>query len=527
MIKYFASSILILFLSNEIKAQTTVNWADDIACIVYTHCGRCHNNENSLAAFPLISYQQMFGQRTAMMIYTQNMSMPPYLPITKHTRFAEEKNLTTEEIALIKDWVNSGAVQGDSTHAPTPPVFNISAGILTSPDVSVKIPTYVVPNTAVNFRQVFVLTPPLSSSKNIEAIEIAPGNPSAVYSVYVYADTSSTPLQLDNADAALGYTHFGGIGSNSAKPIFGWVPGSEPFYFPQGFGLHIDSGSRYIVQVEYAEDAGGKTDSTLLNIRYGSPSVREFRSLPLLSHNINLINGPLFIKADSVVSFEEIYNVTSDITLLSISPMLHNICKGFHVYSVSALNDTTDIIEIGNWNTVWSQGVYVFQYPLHIMSGSTLHAIAHFDNRFSNLNNPNNPLQNINAGVNENNEEMIFYFESTPYQIGDELIVMDTAPHMNHYLNCSPLHSPVNINEIIIHESLVSIYPNPTNNIVNINANEINSITIYNTLGEIIFSENKINTNELQINTSQWSKGIYSIQVNTKVKLINKKLIVN
>ena len=104
---------------------------------------------------------------------------------------------------------------------------------------------------------------------------------------------------------------------------------------------------------------------------------------------------------------------------------------------------------------------------------------------------------------------------------------MDTAPHMNHYLNCSPLHSPVNIKEIIVHESLVSIYPNPTNTIVNINANEINSVIIYNTLGQVVFTENKFNANELQVNISQWSKGIYSIQVNTKGQLINKKLIVN
>jgi hypothetical protein len=85
----------------------------------------------------------------------------------------------------------------------------------------------------------------------------------------------------------------------------------------------------------------------------------------------------------------------------------------------------------------------------------------------------------------------------------------------------------VGINEVENSNKFISIYPNPTNGIVNITTNGINELKIYNVLGELIYTETKIGTNELQINTSQWSKGIYTIQVNSKGNTINKKLIVN
>ena len=53
------------------------------------------------------------------------------------------------------------------------------------------------------------------------------------------------------------------------------------------------------------------------------------------------------------------------------------------------------------------------------------------------------------------------------------------------------------------------------------------SISIYNVLGEMIYTQNKTSTNSMQINTSQWSKGIYTVQVNSNNQSITKKLIVN
>jgi hypothetical protein len=85
----------------------------------------------------------------------------------------------------------------------------------------------------------------------------------------------------------------------------------------------------------------------------------------------------------------------------------------------------------------------------------------------------------------------------------------------------------VGVNELKNNNNSLTIYPNPTSNLVNIDAKDMTSISIYNVLGEMIYTQNKTSTNSMQINTSQWSKGIYTVQVNSNNQSITKKLIVN
>jgi hypothetical protein len=69
----------------------------------------------------------------------------------------------------------------------------------------------------------------------------------------------------------------------------------------------------------------------------------------------------------------------------------------------------------------------------------------------------------------------------------------------------------------------LSVYPNPsTNNITIQSSTELGSITIYNSLGEIVFQLKSKNTNE-QIDLSKFSSGVYTIEVQGKyLKLIRE-----
>ncbi len=79
---------------------------------------------------------------------------------------------------------------------------------------------------------------------------------------------------------------------------------------------------------------------------------------------------------------------------------------------------------------------------------------------------------------------------------------------------------------------LISIYPNPTSGIVNIQCNNDLrfKIEITNILGENIYTSNFI-TNNIGINLTQYGKGIYFIKLdfvdikNTLTKYNNYKLI--
>ncbi|MCK9255508.1 MAG: T9SS type A sorting domain-containing protein [Bacteroidales bacterium] len=70
------------------------------------------------------------------------------------------------------------------------------------------------------------------------------------------------------------------------------------------------------------------------------------------------------------------------------------------------------------------------------------------------------------------------------------------------------------------------VYPNPASNIVYVNSDfKINKLTIFNSLGQIVFSE-YYDKNIIELDISAFNKGVYFISCTDKEKLYYQKLIV-
>lgn len=75
-------------------------------------------------------------------------------------------------------------------------------------------------------------------------------------------------------------------------------------------------------------------------------------------------------------------------------------------------------------------------------------------------------------------------------------------------------------------ENSASIYPNPANNILNINAtSNINSVEVFNMMGQKVAAYDA-NDTYTQINTSNLINGMYLIRINTENGVINQKFTV-
>lgn len=504
------------------KAQT-VTYAEDIACIINTHCFNCHNNTNSLAAIPLTNYNDVWSHRLAIQYYVQNKIMPPYQPATHHTTFTHEKTLTQHEIDLIVAWVNQGSKEGDSALTPPAPELKPLKSKIVSPDISYQTPAYTVQNFVGFQYHCFVVPSTFNTDKKISQIEILPSNLSAIYSVFLYSDTSSLPLALDAADASNGYENYSGIGSPTAKLLYGWVNGNPMYHAPPNMALRLEANAHLVLRFLYSEDALNKKDSTMINIKFDSTATRIIDVATFLNHNTNLQNPPFIILADSMKTFYEQYTVPIDITLLSASHWSQKLCASMMCYAVTPTNDTIDILEIEDHEDIWSQGAYYFQKPIKIPAGSILYGEAEFNNTTSNYNNPFFPPQTITAGNGDTAEQMLFSFSYLPYQPNDENIVTDTIVHQLHYLNCSSKHS-VGIKETIF-ENNFSVYPNPTNDLLNITSpdNKIFSVNIYNAIGVKVYSTTNIRN--LQLNINNYPSGIYFIQSKINNQTFTKKIV--
>ena len=78
----------------------------------------------------------------------------------------------------------------------------------------------------------------------------------------------------------------------------------------------------------------------------------------------------------------------------------------------------------------------------------------------------------------------------------------------------------------LVNENNIAIYPNPVKNSLNIDSKElIENIEIYNYLGSLVFDQ-KCNSNFVKLNTSDFVKGMYLIQINTNSGVSTKRLVI-
>ncbi len=78
----------------------------------------------------------------------------------------------------------------------------------------------------------------------------------------------------------------------------------------------------------------------------------------------------------------------------------------------------------------------------------------------------------------------------------------------------------------LANEENISMYPNPVKNSLNIDSHElIQNIQVFNYLGSIVF-EQKCNSNSVKVNTSDFIKGMYLVQINTINGTSTKRLVI-
>ncbi|HTF06419.1 MAG TPA: T9SS type A sorting domain-containing protein [Bacteroidia bacterium] len=415
--------LLVTLLSIPLFANSQT-WATDVAPILYDNCTKCHN-PTGIAPFSLLTYNDAANEATDIKNSVTTGTMPPWPPDTAYTRFMHERVLTPTEIQTISDWVDNGIQPGTLSQAPAPPVYTGVAEIQ-NPDLSVQIPTFTV-NAAWDLYRCFVIPSGLTSDTYITKVEVLPGNRSIVHHVLIFQDVQNTCVALDNADPGPGYTWTGGgIGSNTATGIAGWVPGQGVYELPPNFGIRIFTGSNIIVQVHYPGGTFGQIDSTQVRFTFSSGVTREVTLQPVINHGSSLVNGPLFIPANTTQTFYAQETASLNASLITVAPHMHLIGQQISSFAIDPLGDTIPLISIPDWSFHW-QGSYHYRQPVHVPFGSVIYAEAFYDNTPNNPDNPNDPPEDVSEGESTTDEMFIIYFAYVSYLPGDENIIIDSS----------------------------------------------------------------------------------------------------
>lgn len=515
-------SIAFLLSASPAIAQSPT-WSVDIAPVLYNNCVSCHRT-GGIAPFELMTYQGAVTNAFGMKSATQKKIMPPWPPDPTYSRLAHERLLSQEDIDKIAAWADAGAPAGDLSKAPPQPTFSNSGDIQGTPDLVAKIPTYTSAAVNGDIYQCFVIPSGLSATKYIAALEAVPGDRSIVHHVLIYADTTGTCAHLDALDPAPGYTNFGGVGTDKAIMLGGWVPGTAPLIFPAGFGVQLPKNADIVLQIHYPGGTAGKVDSTQVRFFFSNASnVRNVHIDPILNHLLN-ISPTLFIPANQTKTFTEHQLIPIDATLLGIAPHMHLLGKNITTFGVTSTGDTQKYIRINNWDFHW-QGFYLMRRMVKIPAFTTGYSVALYDNTNANLSNPNSPPKDVSAGEATTDEMMINYFIWTPYKAGDENIVIDSTFPVS-IKTQGPLYGSI---------ELFEPYPNPAAQEVTIKfylQQEDNAtLALYDLTGRMVrqwIKDGKVTQgyHATAYNLSGLPPGSYVIRLTTSEKSLTQKLVI-
>lgn len=111
------------------------------------------------------------------------------------------------------------------------------------------------------------------------------------------------------------------------------------------------------------------------------------------------------------------------------------------------------------------------------------------------------------------------------YYLIDDVCVSTDSLLCNGGVDALPCTVSIEENSL---ENQINIYPNPANDYININNNSFQNllkITIYNTIGQILYTKQNITSNNLQIDISNYKSGLLFIKIESNNQSIIYKLL--
>ena len=144
----------------------------DVAPILFQNCASCHRPEG-IAPFSLLTYQDARDHAPAILAATRDRVMPPWKPEPGYGEFADERRLTTAQIATLAHWVEGGLVEGDPKLLPSPPSWT-GRWQLGTPDLVIETAPYVLRASGDDVYRNFVLPVESSGTRYIRAWEFLP-----------------------------------------------------------------------------------------------------------------------------------------------------------------------------------------------------------------------------------------------------------------------------------------------------------------------------------------------------------------
>jgi len=382
-----------------------LTYTKDIAPLVNDRCAMCHHPAGS-APFSLLTYADVKRRATQTADVTKKRFMPPWKADPDNGPFVGQHPLTDAEIAMIQQWVDAGAAEGDPRDLPSP--LRQARGKrawtegwqLGAPDLVVSLPQpYTLQADGTDVFRIFVIPLPVDRLRFVRGLEFRPGNPKVVHHANIRVDRTAASRGLDEADSGPGYS---GLIPHSAQypdgHFLGWTPGQIAPLLPDDLAWRLDRDTDLVVQIHMQPSGKSEPVQPSIGLYFGDrPPARTPVMLRIGRQNIDIPAG------ERQYTITDSYTLPVDAEVQAVQPHAHY--RARDVRGDARLPDGTvkTLIHIKDWDFRW-QHVYRYATPFRLPKGTTLSMRYVYDNSPDNIRNPEHPPTRARWGQRSSDE---------------------------------------------------------------------------------------------------------------------------
>lgn len=369
--------------------SSQLTYYQDAAPILANKCGACHT-AGGIAPFALTSYDDAKAHALEIKDAVEAKVMPPLPPEQENCLPLDDpRNMTDAERSTLVAWAGGGAAPGDAAH-PAPiekPADPLGPATLTV-DSGVDYTSTV---TGLDDYRCFIIDPKITTAFPLIAAGTTSTNNAIVHHVIVYAQLPAQNAAVDALDAAdpgPGYQCFGGPNFTNAIPVAASAVGSAPTAFPEGSGVPLPAGTRFVVQVHYNFDNGRGSNHLSLNLWQATAPLTQIpHGLTVGNYTFDIPAGAPDVSATGTGLFTETPAngaQTKPGKLWTIFPHMHLLGRSIYVELDRPDGSKQCLIDInGNWDFHW-QGSYRLAQPVTVNAGDQVKVTCTWDNSAAN-----------------------------------------------------------------------------------------------------------------------------------------------
>ena len=359
----------------------------------------------------LETYSQVRPYAKIIASVAQTRSMPPWFADRCCQHFSNDPWLSEGQIHTLTEWANANAPAGDWKQSPQPPVWTNGWNI-DRPDLTLRmpVPKRIPASGDVPYQYVIIPTH-FKEDRWIRMSEIRPSNRMVVHHAVAYVREPSSKW-LSGAPVGVPFSA-DDLPDEAARRDAMWTtsdillvyaPGSNPDHWPIDYAKLVPAGSDIVLQMHYTSHGAAMQDQTTIGLVFSKEAPKK-RVLTLQLTNDRFVIPP----GDPDHRVEVHGSIPNDALLLSFFPHMHLRGKSFEYNLLAPGEKPQTLLRVPKYDFYW-QLSYRLQSPISLKAGSTLQAVATFDNSRANPHNPD-PDSAVRWGEQTWAEMMVGFFD--------------------------------------------------------------------------------------------------------------------